>query len=233
VDFYDEGWLIWLEADMVIRRESHGQKSLDDFCRRFYGPPNTPPQVVPYTLDDIVTAMNQTLPYDWRGFFHARVDEINEHPPLGGVEIGGWRLIYNDTPNQTIRASESVDSIENLRFSLGIEVQNQAERDHRLADVIPGMPAAEAGLAPGMKLVTVNSRDYSETAMSDAIQEAKNDSHPIVVTASNAGITRTYDIQYHGGQRYPHLERNTASPNLLAQSLHPLTGNPAAGQGAK
>src|SRR5262249_30006184 len=37
VDFYDESNLIWLEADTIIRRQSQGQRSLDDFCRRFHG----------------------------------------------------------------------------------------------------------------------------------------------------------------------------------------------------
>src|SRR5215831_2070150 len=50
VDFYDEGVLIWLEADTTIRRESHGKKSLDDFGRLFFGPPDGPPRVKPYTL---------------------------------------------------------------------------------------------------------------------------------------------------------------------------------------
>src|SRR5439155_5582443 len=49
-DFYDEGALIWLEADALIRRESGGSRSLDDFCRRFHGPPSGPPRVVPYGL---------------------------------------------------------------------------------------------------------------------------------------------------------------------------------------
>ena len=91
VDFYDESWLIWLEADVTIRHDSHGQKSLDDFCRRFYGAPNTSPKVVTYTLDDVIAALNEVQPHDWRAFFHARIDEITEHAPLGGIEGGGWR----------------------------------------------------------------------------------------------------------------------------------------------
>lgn len=37
VDYYPEGFLIWLEADTVIREQTHGQKSLNDFCRLFHG----------------------------------------------------------------------------------------------------------------------------------------------------------------------------------------------------
>ena len=99
VDFYDEGWLVWLDADTLIRQQSHGQKSLDDFCKRFYGAPDSSPKVVPYTLDDVIAALNAVAPYDWRGFFNARVYEINPHPPLGGIERGGWQLVYNDQEN--------------------------------------------------------------------------------------------------------------------------------------
>ena len=36
-DFYEEGSLIWLEADTLIRRESKGQRSLDTFIQSFDG----------------------------------------------------------------------------------------------------------------------------------------------------------------------------------------------------
>ena len=35
--FYYEGTLIWLEADVTIRRLSNGRKTLDDFCALFHG----------------------------------------------------------------------------------------------------------------------------------------------------------------------------------------------------
>ena len=208
VDFYDEGWLIWLEADMVIRRESHGQKSLDDFCRRFYGPPNTPPQVVPYTLDDIITAMNQTLPYDWRGFFHARVDEINEHPPLGGVENGGWRLIYNDTPNPQSQTRKTLIARSRRVFRWAWGQHGTAAKTEELTDVIPGMPAAEAGLAPAMRLVSVNGREFRCKRSPTPIARAESNKRPSPWWRKTAASRIHYEIQYHGGERYPHLERD-------------------------
>ena len=65
LDYYPEGELIWLDVDTLIRRQTHGQKSLDDFCRLFYGGPGGPPKVVPYTFDDVVKTLNQVTPYDW------------------------------------------------------------------------------------------------------------------------------------------------------------------------
>ncbi len=224
VDFYDEDWLIWLDADILIRQQSHGEKSLDDFCRRFYGPPASSPKVVPYTLDDIVAALNATLPYDWRGFFNSRVYEINPHPPLGGIERGGWQLIYNDEENAVTRVRESVGEALDLSFSLGIVVQiTGGEENGRLADAIPGMPAADAGLAPGMRLLSVNARGFTPGALHEAIAETKGTTKPIVITADNGGFVLTYNVQYHGGERYPHLVRNTAQPDLLSDTLRPLT----------
>jgi len=224
VDFYDEGWLIWLEADTLIRQESHGQKSLDDFCRRFYGPPSTSPKVIPYTLDDVIGALNQVQPYDWRGFFNTRVYQINPQPPLGGVERGGWRLVFNDTPNQHIRARETVDAQIDLSFSLGMIVQtsNNPEDNGRLNDVIPGMPAADAGLAPGMRLLSINGRGFTAGALHDAIGSAKGSTKAIVITADNSGFVHPYEIQYHGGERYPHLLRNSSQSDLLSDTLRPL-----------
>jgi predicted metalloprotease with PDZ domain len=224
VDFYDEGWLIWLDADILIRRETHGQKSLDDFCLRFYGAPSTPPKVVPYTLDDVVAALNQVLPYDWRGFFHTRVDEIQEHAPTGGITRGGWRLVYNATPNQRVHISENVTRTIEASFSLGLRVSMEGAESGNLADVIPGTPAAEAGLAPGMKLVSVNGTPFSQQALTDAVHGAQGNKKAITVVAQNSGFTRTYEIQYHGGDRYPHLERDPAQADLLGDTLRPLTG---------
>lgn len=224
VDFYDEGWLIWLDADILIRQQSHGQKSLDDFCRRFYGPPDSSPKIVPYTLDDIIAALNATLPYDWRGFFNTRIYEINPHPPLGGIEHGGWQLTYNDQENAVIRVRETVDDMLDLSYSLGMVVQTgSGEENGKLADVIPGMPAADAELAPGMRLVSVNGRGFTPGALHEAIAEAKGTNKLIVITADNGGFVLTYNIQYHGGERYPHLVRNTAQPDLLSDTLKPLT----------
>jgi predicted metalloprotease with PDZ domain len=229
VDFYDEGWLVWLDADILIRQQSHGQKSLDDFCRRFYGPPDSSPKLAPYTLDEVIAALNATVPYDWRGFFNARVYEINPHPPLGGIERGGWQLTYNDEENAVMRVRENVDDTLDLSFSLGMEVQTATgEENGRLADVIPGMPAAEAGLAPGMRLISVNGRGFTPGALREAIAEAKGTSKPIVITADNGGFVLTYNVQYHGGERYPHLVRNSSQPDLLSDTLRPLTSRGAA-----
>ncbi len=50
VDYYPEGTLIWLEADVTIRKLSKGTKSLNDFCRAFYGGSSGKPEMKTYTF---------------------------------------------------------------------------------------------------------------------------------------------------------------------------------------
>ena len=85
VDFYPESDLLWLEADTVIRRESGGKKSLDDFCRLFYGGASGEPAVVPYAADDVFAALNQVQPHDWKGFWTERLQSTAPAAPLGGI----------------------------------------------------------------------------------------------------------------------------------------------------
>jgi len=243
VDFYDESNLIWLEADAIIRRESQGRRSLDDFCRRFHGASaggdaaaaassafRSP--VVPYTFDDVVAAMNEIAPYDWRNFFLARLDSTAPHAPLGGLEGSGWRLVFSETPNERLHAAEEARNFVNVQFSLGVIVKrdNSDKDGGRILDVIPGSPAAQAGVAPGLTLVAVNGRHWSPDVLRAAVRDAKGGSEPIELLLENAGYYKTYRVDYHGGERYPHLERDASRPDLLGQIIHPRA-SPAATAG--
>jgi len=107
VDFYPEGMLIWLEADTIIRQQTRGGHSLNDFCKEFYGGQSGPPAVVPYTFDDVIAALNKVAPFDWKGFFQKRIYEINPRAPLGGIENGGWHLPTRINPPACSRASKA------------------------------------------------------------------------------------------------------------------------------
>src|SRR5262249_3384182 len=124
-DFYDEGLLIWLEADVVIRQQTRGARSLDDFCRRFHGGASGPPAVVPYTFDDVVPALDQVTPYDWRSFLDTRLQSLSPRAPLGGVTQGGWRLVYRDSVPGLLKARESARKYIDLTCSIGIRVKTE------------------------------------------------------------------------------------------------------------
>jgi predicted metalloprotease with PDZ domain len=218
VDYYDEGTLIWLEADTIIRKQSNGKKSLDDFCRTFHGGENTPPKVVSYTFDDIVTGMNEIVPYDWRTFFTERLKSHGPGAPLGGIESGGWKLVFTDTQNEYEHINEAANQEVELQFSLGLllHAPGGEDSDHIL-DVIPGSPAANVGLAPGMRVIAVNGRKWSPEILRDAIAHAKNSREPIELLAENGDFFQTYRLDYHGGERYPHLEPVNGRTDLLTE----------------
>jgi predicted metalloprotease with PDZ domain len=222
VDFYREGDLIWLEADVIIRRQTQGRRSLDDFCKKFFGGESGPPTVVPYTFDDVVSALNEIAPRDWRQFFQQRVYAINPHAPLGGVEAAGWRLAYTNEVPALLKIKEGARKFTDLSFSLGLRIKE----DGTIEDVIPGSPADKAQVGPDMKLLAVNGRRWTPDILRTAVKTAKNDPSPIELLVENNDYFKTCAVDYHEGEKYPCLERDTAKPDLLGEILKPLTPAP-------
>ncbi len=222
VDFYDESLLFWLEADTIIRRETKGRRSLDDFCLRFHGGQGGAPAVKTYTFDDVVTGMNDIAPYDWRAFFLSRVTETRTHAPMGGVEGGGWKLAYVDSASEFQRAVDKAGKRTDCLYSLGFQVKE----DGTLLDVLPHSPAAKAGLAPGMKLVAVSGRRWNPDVLKDALSAAVKSAAPIEIIAVNGEFYATYKVSYRGGVRYPTLVRNGPTPDLLSAVLAPRVSSP-------
>lgn len=221
-DFYGEGELLWLDVDTIIRQQSHGKKSLNDFCARFLGlGGNTGPITVPYTFDDIVKNLNDVQPYDWAAFFKRHLTTKVDHAPLGGIERGGYRIVYTDEPNSDMKAKQNL-GLMNAWFSLGFN----AGKDGTISDVLFYSPAYKADLGPGMKIVAVNGRQYSNDLMNNAIRDSKTSKAPIELIVVNTGYYRVVKIDYHGGLRYPHLERVSSKPDLLDQILKPLAAHP-------
>jgi len=221
VDFYDEGFLLWLEVNMIINKQTHGQKSLDDFCRLFYGGPNKGPQLKTYTFQDLVEALNQIAPYPWADFFHKRLDSTSPDAPLGGIEASGWKVVYTDIESPLLKAEEDVHSTMNAAYSIGLLLKD----DGTIADSIVTMPAYKAGIAPGMKLVAVNGRSFTPEVLHAALKAGVNTSQPLQLLVLNEDYYKTYDIDYHGGERYPHLVRESGQPDLLDQMLKPLAAH--------
>ncbi|HEV3459772.1 MAG TPA: M61 family peptidase [Thermoanaerobaculia bacterium] len=221
-DYYDESMLVWLEADSVLRRQRGQARSLDDFCRAFFGGGNTSPAVQPYTADDVYAALGRLLPYDWRGFFAARIAAVSPHAPVGGLEAAGWKVVFGERPNEYQVALAKVQDLVDLSFSLGLWVK----KDGEVNDVVVGSPAWAAGLGPGMKLIAVDAVKWSPEAAAAALQSAAHTANPIEVTVEQGDEIHTMKIDYHGGERFPHLERDPAHPDLLQQMLAPRHAGP-------
>ncbi|MCU1301864.1 MAG: domain family protein [Candidatus Sulfotelmatobacter sp.] len=219
LDYYPEGELIWLEVDSIIRQQTSGKRSLDDFCRRFHGGQSGPPTVVPYSFDDVVRALNEIAPYDWTRLLRERVGSTSTHAPLGGIEGDGWKVVYNDQPNVFSRALEKLSKVYDFSYSLGFTVA----KDGKLGDVIVGSPSYKSGIGPGMKLIAVNGRKWTAQVLRAALKEAQGTVAPIELLVENAQFFETYSVSYHEGEKNPHLERVSGQPDILAILLTPLT----------
>ena len=219
VDFYDESTLIWLDVDTTIRELTQGQRSLNDFSRLFLGGQDTGPELKTYTFDDVVNTLNQVVAHDWRTFLNTRLNSTAPHAPMGGLERGGWKLVYTETPSPVFQGIETIDHVTDVRYSLGMVVR---EPDATLRDVLPDSPAWQAGIGPGMKLLGVNGRAYSATDLHDAIRAAKSGSQPIQLLVQNGAFQNTYSVNYHGGEKYPELERIPNTPDMLGEIIKPL-----------
>jgi predicted metalloprotease with PDZ domain len=211
LDYYDEDVLNWLSVDVIIRQQSKGKKSLDDFCKIFHGAPSGPPTVKTYTFDDVVNALDQVSSYDWRAFWTERLTNHGPGAPLGGVQGSGWKLSYDEVPSELDRAGDSDGKSIHARYSVGLLANN----DGVIRDTVEGMVAAKAGIGPGMKIVAVNGRRFSVDVWHDAIQAAKTSPSPIELIVENTDYFRVLKLDYHGGEKYPHLVRDESKPDLL------------------
>ena len=173
--------------------------------------------MVPYTFDDLITALNHAAAYDWRRFFQSRVYATTPHPPLAGITGGGWRLVYKDKRSAMLKASESARKFTDLRYSLGLEVKEGGT----ISDVVPGSPADQAGLAPDMKLLAVNGRRWTTEILRAAIKSVRTNSAPIDLLMENDEYFKTCRVHYRGGEEYPDLERDETKPDLLGEILRP------------
>jgi predicted metalloprotease with PDZ domain len=215
-DYYDEGDLLWLEVATIIHRESHGQKSIDDFCQAFHGGPNNGPEVKTYTFEELVAALNAVAPFDWAGFFHERLDSTSANAPVGGIENSGWKVTFNGEPSKLAGRRGNPGDI----YSIGLQLGN----DGVVSDSIFGGPAFEAGVSSGMKVIGVNGRLYTQDLLEDAIKEAKDTTKPITLLVVVDDYFQTSTINYHGGDRYPHLMRDDAKPDYLDEVIKAHAG---------
>jgi predicted metalloprotease with PDZ domain len=220
-DYYDEGELLWLEIDSTIRAKTNGKKSLNDFAAAFEGlGGNTGPRVVPYTFDDIVAGLNAVVPNDWATFLRTRLDSNGLHAPeVAGIDaLSGYKLTYTDKPNYWSQLEESESGGLNARWSLGLS----AGSNGAIGDVIIDSVAWKAGLAPGFQIVAVNGRAFTPGLLRQAIKDAVN-GPAIELIVDNTGYYKTIKLDYHGGEKYPQLERVANTPDRLDDILQPMT----------
>jgi predicted metalloprotease with PDZ domain len=207
-----------MDVDTLILKQTNGQKSLDDFARAFFGIDDGSYGTVTFTFDDVVKTLNDVMPYDWPAFLRSRLDGHAPGAPLDGISRGGYRLIFTDKESEFYHSAEKPRKVTDCAFSLGFVV----DKDAILGDVGWNSPAFNAGLADGAQIVAVNGFAYEDDSLRDAIRgAAKPGSAPISLLVKRGNRYSTVSLDYHGGLRYPHLERVAGSPALLDDILAP------------
>ena len=214
LDYYEEGELLWLEAETIIREQSHGQKSLEDFFHLFYGGPNNGPELKPYTFDELMQFLNQVVKYDWAGFWNERLNSTSTEAPVGGITANGWKLAFTPEPPLGGRISRGISV---TTFAIGLNLTS----DGVVTDAIFGGLAFKAGIAPGMKIAAVNGRVFTPEILDDAIKSSKSNSRPIALLVIANDYYKTCSIDYHDGVRYPHLIRIAGTSDGLESLLKP------------
>jgi predicted metalloprotease with PDZ domain len=221
-DYYQEGELLWLDADTTIRKLTNDQKNLHDFLVLFLAKGgNTPPMVVPYDRAELISELNQVVKYDWATFLHDRIDNLNPHADLAGIEQGGYKLVYTDKPSSYERALLSIRGTGlDVWYSLGLRLN----RDGTIADVLWDGPSDKAKLAPDQKILAVDGKIFSNEAVLTAIRKAKTSTEPIHLIVQSDKDVFLADIDYHQGERYPTLQRiDSVTTDYLDENTKPLT----------
>lgn len=218
-DYYNEGAMMWLDADTLIRQKTAGHASLTSFAQKFFGVENGNYSELTYKFGDVTSTLNALYPMDWASFIRARLDSHPNAALLDGVTRAGWRLVFTDQPNALEKSTSARRHGSSFAYSLGLSLA----QDGTVQTVAWGSSAYKAGLSQGVTIVAVNGEQLNgPDTLSAAIKSAKTGKDPIELLVRDGKHFRTARIDYHDGLRYPHLERIAGAPDLLADILAPL-----------
>ena len=216
-DYYSEGQLIWIDVDRIIRKQSGGKKSIDDFAKAFYGMRDHDYGELTYTFDTVVETLNGVQPYDWRSYLQKRVYELAANPPLEGINDGGYKLVYTAEPTKWIKSAEKAGKSSDLTYSGGFTVGN----DGKIGSVLWDSAAFNAGLTVGTQIAAVNGRDYDGDALKEAIKGAVGNGPSPELLIHDGDVYRTVKLDWHGGLRYPRLQKVGTGEGTLDALLAP------------
>jgi predicted metalloprotease with PDZ domain len=222
-DYYQEGELVWLDADTLIRQKTDNKKSLTDFLHIFLGKGgNTGPLIVPYTFEELCADLNQVLPYDWAKFFNDRIYSIDPQVDLDGIERGGYKLVFTDQESSSEKMFSHAEGRRyggvNCWYTLGLRANGEGQ----ISDVLWNGPADKAGVFPTEKIIAVNGQVFSPNTLNQAIHDSKGTAEPIHLILQADTYIQNADIDYHGGERYPSLVRVSGTPDYLDDITTPL-----------
>lgn len=220
-DYYMEGMLFWLEADAILRTETKGKKTLDDFCHVFFAAPeptatsqHSPPK--PFTRKEIVTTLNGIAKYDWDGLIKRRVESVRNGYDPQVADLLGYEFVAKAErpriPPYTFRYSSGIDHLDTLGMTLS--------GDGTVIDIKLDSPADRVKFGPGTKIIGVNDRRWSREALDEAIENSA-DNPFINLLIEDEDKFKLIQIQYDGGPRYLSFVKTEDKEDLLEKILAP------------
>ena len=215
-DYYNEGLMVWMEVDAMLRQKSRGTKSIDDFARAFFGIRDGDWGEVTYTFDDVAATLNGIVPYDWAGFLRQRLTETGKPAPVQGFAMNGYKLVYTAEPTKFFAQAEKARGTD-VSYSLGFV----ADKDAVVTAVIWNSPAFKAGFDVGTTILAVNGEAFTGERLKAAVVAAKGTRDPIRLTIRNGQRVKEAAIDYHDGPRYPRLQKVGTGETGLDRLLAP------------
>ncbi|MGZ3173039.1 MAG: M61 family metallopeptidase [Croceibacterium sp.] len=219
-EYYNEGMLVWIEVDQILRQGTKGAKGIDDFAKAFFGVRPGDIGQLTYTFDDVVGTLNGVYRYDWATFLKDRLYRPNQPPPVKGIEMAGYKLVWKDKPNPYAAGREKDGKSTSYTYSLGFAL----DKDGKVAGTLWNSPAFNAGVVTGAQVMAVNGKAYDPETLKTAITAAKTGKEPIQLLVKRGDRFMTVPVDYHGGLRYPWIEPAAAGEQPLDRLLAPRTG---------
>ena len=216
-DYYSEGQLIWIDVDRIIRQQSGGKRSIDDFARAFYGMRDRDWGELTYRFEDVVATLNAVQPYDWRSYLERKIYAVAPEAPLEGITEGGYRLVFTDEPTKWIKSAERRAKNSDLTYSGGFVVG----ADGKVSSVLWDSAAFNAGITVGTQIVAVNGRSFDADSLKQAIKAAAGSGPAPQLLIHDGDVYRTVALDWHGGLRYPRLEKVGKGQGTLDALLAP------------
>ncbi|MEK7484067.1 MAG: hypothetical protein AABZ60_07030 [Planctomycetota bacterium] len=213
-DYYNEGVLFWMEVDAILRQESQQTKSLDTFCKIFFGPQPGSPKISTYQRKEVIEILQNLIPYDWESLIQKRVRSPMDELSLDFLSRIGYSLKEVSNIPPTIQQKEWESRAVYATASLGMVIAE----DGKILEVLPGKTADRVGLFKDMKVTAIDGIQFSSLHFQKSLRSQK----PILEFLIQQGeFFRLYQVPGAEGLKYLKLERLLQQPDLLSEILSP------------
>lgn len=200
-DYYSNAAMVWLEFDAMIRADSGGERSLDDFCKAFFEVEAMPiGKQATFTREDVVRTLGVINDRrDWDALIRDRIErparDLSFKPML---DLLGLKIVKADEPTAIWKKVHPGSKGADRRHSIGVSINDQGE----ITGVVPNSAADKARLGEGMKIIAVNGWAYSKERLDEAIGATRS-GDALELTVEWGDRMMTIALDYDDGPAWP------------------------------